>query len=156
MKIFLLFLLISVLFLSVSCKKDSGCKTVSPEQEDPAIIEYNIKNGLGAIKFNNSIYYKIKDTGYGINPSRSSKIIVTYVAKFLNNKVYDEVKSPKTFSLTDVIEGWQIGLPLIKKGGKIILIIPSVYAYGCNGNNNLNVPPDTVLLYEVSLIDVLP
>ena len=156
MKNFLLFLLVSILFLSYSCKKDSGCKSVSPELEDPAIIEYNIKNGLGAIKYNNSIYYKTIDTGYGINPSRSSKVIVTYVAKFLNNKVYDQVSTPKSFTLTDVIEGWQIGLPLIKKGGKIILIIPSVYAYGCNGNSNLNVPPDTVLVYEVSLIDVLP
>ncbi len=156
MKSYLIILLIAVFFLSDSCKKDIGCKSVSPEVEDGQIAEYNIKYGLGAIKYNNSIYYKITDTGYGISPSRSSKIVVTYKGKFLSSKIFDEVTSPKTFTLTDVIEGWQIGLPLIKKGGKIVLIIPSVYAYGCNGNNNLNVPPDTVLVYEVSLIDVLP
>lgn len=156
MKRFLLLYLIPFILFSVSCKKETGCKPINPQLEDPVIVEYNIKNGLGAIKFNNSIYYKIIDTGNEVHPTITSKVTVTYTGKYLNNRVFDKIDSPKTFALADVIEGWQLGLPLIKKGGKIILIIPSVYAYGCNGNSNLNVPPDTVLVYEVSLIDVIP
>lgn len=156
MKWYVLIFLIPIFFLSDSCKKESGCKPLSPDVEDPQIVEYNIKNGVGAQKINNSIYYKAIDSGYGVRPSRSSKVVVTYTAKLLNNKVFDAATTPKTFTLTDVIEGWQIGLPLIKKGGKIVLIIPSVYAYGCNGNSNLNVPGDAVLVYEVTLLDVIP
>ena len=128
---------------------------VSSADEDAQILEYNIKNGLGAKKSNAKIYYKIVDTGYGISPTQSSKIVVTYTGKLLNNTTFDQIITPKTFTLSEVIEGWQLGLPLAKKGGRIILIIPSVYAYGCNGNSNLNVPANSVLYYDISLVDVV-
>jgi FKBP-type peptidyl-prolyl cis-trans isomerase FkpA len=46
-----------------------------------------------------------------------------------------------------------LGLPLIKKGGVIRLIIPSSLAYGCNAAGSI--PGDSVLYFEVELVDVL-
>jgi FKBP-type peptidyl-prolyl cis-trans isomerase FkpA len=57
-----------------------------------------------------------------------------------------------TKALNTVIEGWQIGMPLIKKGGRIKLIIPSSYGYGCIEKGNI--PPNSVLYYDVYLANV--
>ena len=156
MKSFSLFLLIAISFFCNSCKKDSGCTPVSPDVEDPQIVEYNIKNGLNCQRYKNTIYYNAIDTGYGISPTIDSKVTVTYTARYLNNKIFDASTVPINFKLSDVIEGWQIGLPLLKKGGRILLIIPSAYAYGCNGNTNLSVPENQILIYDIKLIDVIP
>ena len=156
MKAYLIPVLISVFFLVAGCKKNSGCTPVSPEVEASQIIEYNSKNGIVTQQFSNKIYYKIVDSGYGSRPTSSSSVVATYSAKLLNNTVFDVASSPVTFKLSDVIEGWQIGLPLLQKGGEMILIIPSAYAYGCNGNSKLKVPENAVLVYDIRLIDIIP
>ena len=50
------------------------------------------------------------------------------------------------------IEGWKIGIPLIKKGGKLKLIIPSALAYGCNDISGI--PGNSILFFDIDLIDV--
>ncbi len=156
MKAYLIPALISIFVFAVGCKKNSGCTPVSPDVEAPQIVEYNTKNGIITQQFSNKIYYKIVDTGYVVHPTASSSVVVTYSAKLLNNTVFDVATSPVTFKLSDVIEGWQIGLPLLQKGGRMILIIPSAYAYGCNGNSKLKVPENSVLFYDIKLIDIIP
>ena len=55
------------------------------------------------------------------------------------------------WTLGSLIPGWQIGLPLIQKGGEIKLIVPSSLAYGC-GSGPL--PPNSVLYFDIHLVDV--
>jgi FKBP-type peptidyl-prolyl cis-trans isomerase FkpA len=52
-----------------------------------------------------------------------------------------------------MIQGFQTGLKLIQKGGRIKLIVPSALAYGCKGYGS--VPGNSILYFEVELIDVL-
>jgi FKBP-type peptidyl-prolyl cis-trans isomerase len=48
--------------------------------------------------------------------------------------------------------GWQIGIPMMKEGGKAKLLIPSQLGYG---SSNLGViPPNSVLIFDIELIDV--
>lgn len=135
------------------CMKEKGCKTVDPETEVDQILSFAAFNGIDSIiKHNSGIYYKVLAPGYGANPTATSWVSVNYTGKLLNGSQFDKSSSPVGFSLTNVIEGWQIGIPLIKKGGKILLFIPSAYAYGCNGGNTI--PPNAVLYFEVDLINV--
>jgi FKBP-type peptidyl-prolyl cis-trans isomerase FkpA len=53
-----------------------------------------------------------------------------------------------------VIKGWEDGFKDMKVGGKRRLIIPSDLAYGKKGART-QVPPDTPLMYEVELVDVI-
>ncbi len=85
-------------------------------------------------------------------PTSSSKVFVTYTGKLLSGTQFDQSSNVISFFLNQVIEGWQIGVPLIKKGGKILLLIPSAYAYGCNGSRSI--PPNSVLFFDIDLIDV--
>lgn len=152
------FLWIAVLFLfsmSGCSKKDQGCTPVSPQAEEPQITAYASANGIAAVKHTSGIYYQIIDPGTGATPTLTSKVYITYTGKFLNGTVFDEADdaSQTGWQLGGLIEGWGIGLPLIKKGGRIKLIIPSSLAYGCPGAPP-TIPPNSVLYFDISLVDV--
>ena len=71
----------------------------------------------------------------------------------LDGTVFDShPTTPISSLLSDMIQGFQIGLPLIQKGGTIKLIIPSSLAYGCNGIGA--VPGNSILYFDVELTDV--
>lgn len=133
-------------------KQDQGCTPVKPEAEEPKILAYIAADSIHAIKHSSGIYYEIINPGSGATPSLNSKVFVTYTGKLLNGTKFDESTSTINFPLSGVIEGWQIGIPLIKKGGRIKLIIPSAYAYGCNGSGPI--PSNAVLFFDVNLRDV--
>ena len=141
-----------LLVLVLGCSKDKGCEPVTPQNELPQIEKFINDNSLVGVNSSNGIYYQIINAGFGATPNLNSTLDVTYRGKYLNGEIFEESTNMVTFQLNRVIEGWQIGIPLIKKGGKINLIIPSAYAYGCAGNSPI--PPNTVLYFEINLIDV--
>lgn len=52
-----------------------------------------------------------------------------------------------------VIMGWDMGVPGMKKGEKRKLTIPSEFGYGPYGAGNL-IPPDATLIFDVELLDI--
>ncbi|MEC9375487.1 MAG: FKBP-type peptidyl-prolyl cis-trans isomerase [Pseudomonadota bacterium] len=52
-----------------------------------------------------------------------------------------------------VIQGWDKGFDGMQVGGKRILIIPPDLGYGSRGAGS-TIPPDSVLLFEVELLEV--
>lgn len=55
-----------------------------------------------------------------------------------------------SFSLNQVIEGWQEGVPGMKVGGIRRLIIPAAMAYGANSPSS-NIPPNSDLVFDIEL-----
>src|SRR5678809_665383 len=138
MKTFFLALLTVAILLSQSgCQKKSSassCTPASVASEGPTILAYAANNGIFATRHSSGLYYEIISQGYGATPSVNSKVFVTYTGKLLDGRVFDQqADSSKTgWVLGSLIAGWQIGLPLIQKGGEIKLIIPSSLGYGCD------------------------
>jgi len=152
MKNFLLSAFLLILFCTGCSKHESGCTPVEPQTEEPQILAYAAKDTIHVSKHSSGIYYEIINPGSGAAVTTSSKVSVTYTGRLLNGTKFDESTTPVSFPLSGVIEGWQIGIPLIKKGGRIKLIIPSAYAYGCNGSGPI--PANSVLFFDVNLLDV--
>lgn len=152
MKNFLLVTCLLIMSCTGCSKQEKGCMTVEPAAEEPQILAYAKADSLQVTKHSSGIYYQIINPGSGGAPSQNSNVSATYIGQLLNGTTFDKQTTPTSFNLGEVIEGWQIGIPLIKKGGRIKLIIPSAYAYGCNGNTGI--PPNAVLYFDVSLIDV--
>jgi FKBP-type peptidyl-prolyl cis-trans isomerase FkpA len=152
MKSVLLIAILLFVSLSGCMKKEQGCATVKPQDEEKQILAFATDNGITATKHLSGLYYQIMDAGWGVSPAVNSKVTVGYTGKLLNGNTFDQ-NSSYTQGLNQLIEGWQIGIPLIKKGGRIKLIIPSSLAYGCNGSG-ASIPGNSVLYFDISLNDV--
>jgi FKBP-type peptidyl-prolyl cis-trans isomerase len=147
-----LVVLIGFVLLFAGCMKhDQGCTPVKPEDEVAQIMAYAAANSITVTKHTSGIYYETISQGIGATPTMSSTITVSYTGTLLNGTVFEQ-NMDYTKALNTVIEGWQIGMPLIKKGGRIKLIIPSSYGYGCIEKGNI--PPNSVLYYDVYLANV--
>jgi FKBP-type peptidyl-prolyl cis-trans isomerase FkpA len=153
---FLAFLGGVILFSQAGCLKSNptqSCTPASVSSEEPSILAYAANNGINYTRHSSGLYYEIISTGSGVAPSVNSKIFVTYTGQLLDGRVFDQqANADQTgFVLGKLIAGWQIGLPLIQKGGEIKLIVPSSLAYGC-GNSAL--PANSILYFDVHLVDV--
>jgi FKBP-type peptidyl-prolyl cis-trans isomerase len=140
--------------LSSSCLKDNSCTPKSVDSERAAILAYASANTIVATPHSSGFYYEIINAGSGPSPTVNSTVSARYVGKLLDGTIFDsQTVNPVSFVLGNTIPGWQLGLPLIQKGGTIKLLIPSSLAYGCTGRGTI--PADAILYFEVNLVDVL-
>ncbi|TAE36437.1 MAG: peptidylprolyl isomerase [Sphingobacteriales bacterium] len=160
MKKYSLLLIVSALLLFTAClKKEEAPVRINPlvqlGKDTLLIRNFLTLNEINATKLEpTGIYYQIIKPGTGtVTPTSTSKIIVKYKGRFLNGNVFDDSKQDSvTFTLGKLIVGWQLGIPLIKKGGKIRLIISSGYAY--QDIINSVIPPNSNLDFDIELIDI--
>ncbi len=153
---FLTLLLTTGLFLA--CSKSSStstCTNVPPEDERNTILHYIDTSGLeNVIEDQSGLFYQIIEPGSGGSPSLSSRVYIKYRGYLLDGTQFDAKSDPTQtgWALGGLIVGWQIGLPKIKKGGKIKLIVPSGYGYGCRGSGS-SIPANSILAFDVELSD---
>lgn len=147
-KILLLLCCVSALILS--CKKSNA----DYSQIDRAIIhKYLADSSLVADSTADGLFYIISDPGSGAQPGDSSYVTVTYKGYLVDGTVFDQTSgTTSSFFLTSVVAGWREGMKLIKKGGKIKLLIPSALGYG--GNSVGVIPANSVLIFDVNLLNV--
>jgi FKBP-type peptidyl-prolyl cis-trans isomerase FkpA len=149
-----LFSIIMTLGLSSCLKDDYVDPTVQAEKDDATIVKFIADNKISAIKHPSGLYYQIIQSGSGnISYSVNTTVTANYTGRLLSGQVFDKsTTQPLSFKLGQVIVGWQIGVPLIQKGGKIRLFIPSGYAYGPQGSGAI--PSNSVLDFDIELVDV--
>jgi len=154
-KIVLSVLILSLVLLNYSCGKNdtSGCQPVPVANEKAQLIAYCTANNITYTEHPSGLLYEIVLPGSGNAPTSSSIVSVVYTGKFLDNTVFTTSNNPLDYPLSGVIDGWKIGIPLIKKGGRIKLIIPSALAYSCVGYLP-NIPSNKPLYYDVTVSDV--
>ncbi len=151
-----LFIVSACLFLLTggnACIKDTGCRNKTVESERDAIQAFATANSITGSFHSTGLYYQVINPGSGFTPAVTSKVFVTYTGKLLDGTQFDTGTTPSEgWVLGSLIPGWQIGLPLIQKGGSIKLIIPSSMAYGCAGK--VNIPSNAILYFDITLNDV--
>lgn len=142
MKYFTFFMLLVVIAIS-SCKKD--------EDTDKQITDFIAKNNIPATKDASGLYYQIIKPGTGsFTYPANTRIIIKYEGRLLDGSVFDNGGGKEqTFVLSQLIQGWQIGIPKIQKGGEIRLIIPPGLGYG--GNAAGSIPGNSVLDFTIQL-----
>lgn len=102
------------------------------------------------------LQYQVIKEGEGERPTLESRVVTHYTGTLMDGKVFDssiERGQPATFPLNAVIQGWQEGIPLMKKGSRYRLFVPAVLGYG--ENSPASIPPNSVLIFDVELIDVM-
>lgn len=144
---------IMMLGLSSCLKNDNYDPVLQAQQDDAAIVKFLADKNITAVKHSSGLYYQIIVPGTGtFQYKASSGVTVNYTGRLLTGAVFDKSVSPFYLPLGQFIIGWQIGVPLIQKGGKIRLFIPSEYAYGHQGQGPI--PANAVLDFDIELLDV--
>ncbi len=97
--------------------------------------------------------------GTGAVATASSKVSVVYTGAvaatgIIFQSTSDSGGSPVTFSLNQVIPGWQQGIPGMKVGGTRRLYIPANLAYGANPPSGSGIPANAALVFDVTLLKV--
>ena len=146
------YILLLFLFIAAfsSCKKDTPFDPVKQAAADDAAIQAYIKaNNITAMKDSSSgLYYQVITPGTGAYPTIGSSISGQYTGKLLNGTVFDSGSIPND-PLTGFIAGWQIGIPHINTGGRILLLIPSALGYG--NTTKQGIPANSVLIFTFDL-----
>jgi FKBP-type peptidyl-prolyl cis-trans isomerase FkpA len=150
----LLWLLLFVPVLISGCKKSDPYDAEAQLQKDEELIKsYLTANDIVAERHPSGVYYVISEPGEGtVNYTSSTSVEVTYTLRVLGGQLIPQTTEPISFTLGGVILGWRIGIPLIRKGGKIRLFVPSGYAYGSRPQGSI--PANSILDFEIDLLNV--
>lgn len=144
-----------MLFSLNSCLKgDNFDPAVQAEQDEAIIVKFLADKNISAQRHSSGIYYQILQPGSGtITYTANTQVTAKYTGRLLSGAIFDQTSTqPLAFRLGSVIVGWQIGVPLIQKSGKIRLFIPSGYGYGREGQGPI--PANSVLDFDIELVDV--
>jgi len=109
----------------------------------------------GVKKTASGLQYRVIKEGTGVMPRATDKVKVHYKGTLIDGTEFDSSykrNQPVEFPLNQVIPGWTEGLQLMKAGSKYELVIPANLGYGERGQQNI--PGNSVLVFEVELIDV--
>lgn len=121
---------------------------------DDYIIANDIENTLGPVQEVNGIKYVISQEGSGVTPCLENTVVFTYTGKLLSDgTTFDRNLSGISFTLSDLILGWQLTFPTFTKGTSVTLFVPSGYGYGPNGFLP-RIPENANLIFSVELINV--
>lgn len=93
--------------------------------------------------------------GTGAQAKGSSTITIHYHGTLMNGNVFDSTRDgePATFPLSQLIEGWKMGIPGMKVGGIRRLTIPWQLAYGERAVGN-DIPAKSDLIFSIELKEV--
>ena len=98
------------------------------------------------------LYYQVIEQGTGTNVGYGRSYPTLYHGTLTDGTVFDSAYhrgTPFDLDLARVIQGWQEGLPFIKPGGKLLLLIPSALAYGPGGQGAIPANAPLVFVLEV-------
>lgn len=101
------------------------------------------------------LQYEVLVAGTGKKPAATDTVKVHYAGSLINGQEFDSsIKrgEPVEFKLNQVIPGWTEGVQLMAEGAKYKFTIPPSLGYGPGGTRGI--PPNSVLIFEVELIEV--
>lgn len=141
------------------------------DKEQGKIKAYIAHEKLNMTQTADSLYYQINQPGSGPVPAAGDTVVVNYVGRFLNDKIFDTsikdtaVKAKKFDAARPykpihivagahmVIPGWDEALLLLNKGSKATVVLPSKLAYGANGMQIIG--PYTPIAFTLEVVDII-
>jgi FKBP-type peptidyl-prolyl cis-trans isomerase FkpA/FKBP-type peptidyl-prolyl cis-trans isomerase FklB len=104
------------------------------------------------------LQYQVITEGKGPKPQPTDVVRVNYKGTLLDGKTFDssyDRGEPATFSLNQVVPGWQEGIAMMPVGSKYKFWIPAKLGYGDKGTPGGPIPPNATLVFEVELLDIV-
>jgi len=139
------------LIVLASCNRGPSAGMVQQARIDDSLIRVYLANNpmIKAVKDPSGIYYQIKKQGTGAYPTVNSNVTVNYVGKLIEGPQFDAANGYSS-PLSRLVKGWQIGIPHLREGGNILLIVPSALGYGAAGGGPI--PENAILVFDIDLV----
>jgi peptidylprolyl isomerase/FKBP-type peptidyl-prolyl cis-trans isomerase FklB len=107
------------------------------------------------------LMYEVVSSGpaSGSHPQAGDEIKVNYEGKLVNGTTFDssyERGQPAAMPLAHLVKAWEEALPLMRPGDVWMLYVPPKLGYGAEGTPGGEIPPNSVLVFKIELIDFLP
>ena len=151
-------------------KKTEASRMAQGKKDEVVLQEYFKANDLKPSKTASGLYYTIDEPGKGDLIKNGDTVLVFYAGKLTDGKFFDanmeqvikdnNMLRPGPYppfkvviGQHRVIQGWEEGLTLFRKGGKGTLYIPSNMAYGTQGYSP-TIPPEANLIFLINISDV--
>ncbi|GAB4406198.1 MAG: hypothetical protein OHK0039_07730 [Bacteroidia bacterium] len=117
------------------------------------------KRNIPFLETAEGICYTVERSGSGPRPQRGEYAMVHYTGYLLDGTKFDsslDYNEPFVFQVgaQQVIQGWDLGIPLFAKGAKGTLYLPAHLAYGAQGAGDV-IPPNAALRFEIEVLDIL-
>ena len=113
----------------------------------------------GVVTLPSGLEYKVVTSGptSGPQPRPTDEVKVDYEGKLVSGKVFDssfQRGEPGDFVVQGLIPGWVEALQLMRPGDEWILYVPPALGYGDADAGPI--PPNSVLIFRMKLLSVLP
>ena len=125
---------------------------VTIEAGDKFRAEYEKKAGVK--KTESGLLYKIEKAGSGESPKPSDTVKVHYKGTLTDGTTFDssyDRGEPIEFQLNQLIPAWIEAIPMLKKGGKMEIVVPPQLGYGDRPAGKI--PANSTLIFEIELLD---
>lgn len=132
------------------------------EHERELIQQFLADSNFTADSTASGLYYIEQIEGTGELIKDGDRLDIWYKGFFLDGRVFDsninESKFPVTVGVTQLVDGWDEGLKLMREGSKGIMIVPYYLGYGEQGlwdqYGRTLIPPYMTLVFEIEIDDV--
>lgn len=124
---------------------------------DKTFSNQSSKKNMSSQHTASGLEYEILRKGTDQYPVATSKVKVHYEGRLVDGTIFDSSYKrgePAIFPVGGVIPGFKEGLMLVGVGGKIRLTIPAALGYGAQKAGSI--PPNSVLIFDVELIEIDP
>jgi peptidylprolyl isomerase/FKBP-type peptidyl-prolyl cis-trans isomerase FklB len=144
----------------------AGC---AKKEADTSLIQANAATATaflektakepGVQRLPSGVLYKVVASGPsdGVSPRREDEVKVHYEGKLVSGDIFDssfQRGAPAVMRLGGLIPAWIEALQKMKPGDEWILYVPPALGYGEQGAGPI--PPNSVLIFRIQLIGVLP
>lgn len=132
---------------------------MSTDEYSEFMYQEVLKTFPAAQKSESGLVFIIENEGTGAKPEKGSGMTVHYRGTFRKNgeqfdASYDRGQPMEFIYLEQrMIPGFEEGMGMVAKGGKVKLIIPYYAAYGAQGRPGA-IPPYSDLVFDIEIVDV--
>lgn len=122
---------------------------------DSFLVVNKIKNGVKTLP--SGMQYMVVRDGNGPMPKPKDTVTVHYTGTLIDGTTFEssvDRGEPVKFTVDGVIKGWTEALQLMKAGSRWKLFIPADLAYGNYSPPGSNIPPGSVLIFDLELISI--
>lgn len=140
-----------------ACAGQDGTAADQAAKSAAFMTQIAAKPGIHSLP--SGVRYEIVKTGpaNGPHPRPIDEVKVHYEGRLIDGKVFDssyERGVPATFPLNQLIPAWIEAMQQMRPGDEWRLYVPPEQGYGAQGAGEI--PPNSVLIFRIELLDVLP